>query len=988
MEHQTDQCKSNSNIIEQIPTIVQSTNTTTITSSCNVAYFPTVFEEELDTFSHTSSDNDERDALGSFVEDAGLWSPTNDDMGTMYESTFDPIYYQNIKPRRRLPMVTKAVSRTSHTGQSNVENGSCSFDSGISRLLSSVDKAVSSVTCKTIKKSEFNKMTFSPSDKKDKKSILPTSSIISFANSLTPCQSPPVSSPMEVIANSPSKNPNISLVNRSDLNTSTSPSPISKCFEKTINSRRYSDHITNSSLCVAKDHLKISHNEISSSPYLRTTSSAYSITKSIPSSPVRSRHCRNNYSKQHSPSLGRGPSFHTTELEDLDRHSNISLERQVPNNLNNFASPPLSPSITYCSSVSSLSPKLARIGRRMLPEPPKAKANQNSKDKLTLTKCDRESLNTLVEHPIGPSSKDQGKTSSSLIVSTINSSLRPSVIHETYSNVTTSIGETHDHISIGNDTSISPGSNSSTSCTTAVGPTWHSISSRDSLDSGFFSTGHSRSTTCDSTSSTVSAGSLIGASKGTLSDTTKNLSSPNSNRYSKNVSSNESPPFLRRQHRLMSNNGHRVHDLQDAISDGEKKGSNQTSSLNASFYDEVSKPSSSLNFMQPYNNNNVNVSQKQSTYNRVQSLPNHDTPDKLMKDASQLQHQKSLPSNSYLFLTPDLHQNLNCSINPKQTNILEDSRGDTLDSYVNFISCETHATNSNTLNESSISNYDQNNQRKLGAQDLFCSPTCDNKISYFVSSHGDEQIPHERKSRLVKNRKVSEDPLVREFSATAKQSVSQIYSLSDINNTFLTVEHTLSDNDISGQTHSTCKHDCLTSHHALDFLSRYNDCIYEEDELKQNSRKSTSIVRMADHGICSSSDESCLFKSRISDLNYPTLEENKIRYNHQLETQDNFKYGCAFTLDRKDNDMQLTKNQSIGCSFDVDYEEENLLIDKDSKISFSIEPLITKSKIERNCEEIVFQDSKQSDSESMESYSSASYRRYRWLSIHKYNNSG
>ena len=709
MEHETDRFKSNANVIEQIPTIVQSTNTTPITSSCNVAHFPTVFEEEHDTFSHTSSENDERDALGTFVEDAGLWSPTNDDMGTIYESTFDPIYYQHIKPRRRLPMVTKAVSRTSHTGQSNVENGSCSFDSGISRLLSSVDKAVSSVTCKTIKKSEFKKMPFSPSDKKDKKSILPTSSIISFANSLTACQSPSITSPMEVTANSPSKNPNISLVTRSDLNTSTSPSPISKCFEKTINSRRYSDHITSSGLCVAKDNLKISHNEISSSPYLRTTSSAYSITKSIPSSPVRSRHCRNNYSKHLSPSLGREQSFHATEPEDLDLHSNLCLERQVPNTLNNFASPPLSPSITYCSSVSSLSPKLARIGRRMLPEPPKPKANQNLKDKSTLTKCDRESLNTLVEHPNGPSFKGQGKTSNSLVVSTINSSLRPSVIHEVYSNVTTSIGDTHDHTSLGNDTSISPGSNSSTSFTTAVGPTWHSISSRDSLDSGFFSTGHSRSTTCDSTSSNVSAGPLIGASKGTLSDTTKNLSSPNSNRHSKNVSSNESPPFLRRQYRLMSNNGHHVHDLQYPVSDGEKKGSNQTSLLNAPFYDDVSKPSSSLNFMQPCNNNNVDLSQKQSTYNRVQSLPNHDTSEKLMKDGSQLQHQKSLPSNSYLFLSSDLYQNLNCSINSKQTNILEESRGDTLDSYVHFSPRKPHATNSNTLNESSISNYNQNN---------------------------------------------------------------------------------------------------------------------------------------------------------------------------------------------------------------------------------------------------------------------------------------
>ena len=235
---------------------------------------------------------------------------------------------------------------------------------------------------------------------------------------------------------------------------------------------------------------------------------------------------------------------------------------------------------------------------------------------------------------------------------------------------------------------------------------------------------------------------------------------------------------------------------------------------------------------------------------------------------------------------------------------------------------------------------------------------------------------------------MAEDPLVREFSATAKQSVSQIHSLSDTDNTFLTVEHTLSDNDISGQTHSTCKPDCLTSHHTLDFLSRSNDCIYEEDELKQSSRKYISIVRMAEHGLCSSSDESYLFKSRINDLNYPRLEANKMRYDHQLETQDDFKNGCTFTLDRKHNDIQITKNHSIGCSFEVDYAEENLLMDKTRKNSFSIEPSITKSKIERNCEDVVFQDSKQSDSESMESYSSASYRRYQWLSIYKYNNSG
>ena len=135
------------------------------TTSCtNSAFFPTVFEEEPESFSQTSSDNDElNDDFGKFEEDVELWSPTKD-MGIMVVTTHGqssiPISYMNKKPRRRLPVITQVVTNTSNSSQCKVENGSCSIDSGISRLLSSVDKAVSSVANKAIKKSEHNKTSF------------------------------------------------------------------------------------------------------------------------------------------------------------------------------------------------------------------------------------------------------------------------------------------------------------------------------------------------------------------------------------------------------------------------------------------------------------------------------------------------------------------------------------------------------------------------------------------------------------------------------------------------------------------------------------------------------------------------------------------------------------------------------------------------------------------------------------------------------------
>jgi hypothetical protein len=95
------------------------------TTNCvTAAVFPTVLEEEPETFSQTSSSNDDEheDTVDTFIGDVGMWSPTDNDVPPLQEQCFNHISHRNIRPRRRLPVITSAFNTTSSTSQSRVGN--------------------------------------------------------------------------------------------------------------------------------------------------------------------------------------------------------------------------------------------------------------------------------------------------------------------------------------------------------------------------------------------------------------------------------------------------------------------------------------------------------------------------------------------------------------------------------------------------------------------------------------------------------------------------------------------------------------------------------------------------------------------------------------------------------------------------------------------------------------------------------------------------
>ena len=134
----------------------------------------------------------------------------------------------------------------------------------------------------------------------------------------------------------------------------------------------------------------------------------------------------------------------------------------------------------------------------------------------------------------------------------------------------------------------------------AAGSTWHAVSSRDSLDSGFFSNGHSRSTTCDSTNSNISGVSLSGTGKGSMQEIVRNPSSPNSNELSKSISSNERTSLFERQYRLMTSQGVRLQEISTTIS-----GSNEGLIIPGSFNISMYNSDSVRNAMRSNSDNNV-----------------------------------------------------------------------------------------------------------------------------------------------------------------------------------------------------------------------------------------------------------------------------------------------------------------------------------------------------------------------------------------------
>ena len=999
------------------------------TSSTNSAFFPTVFEEEAESFSEASSENDEvNDDLGKFVEDIELWSPSTDDIGmpvvTIHEQSFNTISCRNKKPRRQLPVITPAVTNTSTTSRCKVENGSCSIDSGISRLLSSVDKAVSCVANKAIKKNEHNQTSFC--EKEDKKSMLPASTILSFAHSLTPAQSPPISSPIEIAAKSPSSCGNNLDVNHIWHNCPVSTIPKIKATGRLSNSRRYSDYGPNEGFSGIKDNHKTLTNDISSTLNIRANSS-------IPSSPVRPRPFRNDNSNISSTTLENGSSICIMQSENSENDRNLLLETRAAKTSSNFASPPLSPSITYCNSISSLSPKLARIGRRMLPEPPRMKSKKVLKETSNTIESNQKSTQISVEEQRArqPSVDFQARSVSNGagILSCSNDTSRPTIIQQFYSHVITSSEDPQDRacLSINN---IPTGSITTTPHSVAAGSTWHSVSSRDSLDSGFFSTGHSRSTTCDSTSSNVSGGSYISTSKGNLQEVSQNDSSPNSSANFKSVPSNESPPLFRRQCKLMSSYGLRLNERQEFTSETQKKESYRTKFLNTPEYDEGSTFHSSPNSILSNINSKADLEMKQSTYNRVQSLPSQNSSEHLVKDCMPTQlNQQSLPSNTYISLSSELYPTIQSSINESHPeSSLSNSSSDTFGLRVHFNSFESRSAHLNDLEYKPNDNYDENNQRNLGAHDVLCSSTCDNNILCCNSNHVQKFWPPDRNNQIDVETKMcnqscftssKETSLATHSIISSNQDFNQKYTQLNDTNAIHIVENSISCDDTLHQRPRTCKSDSFINQHTRHLtpvpnFSKYsevssgisepdkinqcskNDSVTDEDETEltfKQKYKSPRLEEKENTGKnCYLTTESHLCKSELKSckhLIFPRSREDKIYSKNELKTTAYLKYKNRSIFGAKENDLKFPENHSPDRSLQINYEERNLTIEgKPENDILYYEPFDCRNKLHQNYEEIVSLELKPKDSGRNENYPSATIRRHQWSSVQKYNSSG
>ena len=1001
MEEDSIICSSSTSDIRSTNVILPLPPTTT---GNNSTFFPTVFEEEPSTFSQTSSDNDEYEAIETFVEESGAWCPSNDDVGILQDQTSHPNNYRNDqKPRRRLPMVTQAVSRAYNSNEIKEENGSCSFDSGLSRLLSSVDKAVSSVTHRTIKKAEDNQIICGPS-KKDKKSILQTSSIISFAHTLTPCQSPPMSSPVEKASNSTSNSSNSLCVDTIFHNQPSSPSKNVKTSRTYINSRRFSDHFTNDGLCLVKNNETISTNE--TSQYLSRHTNLFDITNSIPNSPVRSRQIRNNTSTVGCPTSGKVLTMYATEVESLKDDINFLTENKSTIIPRNYNSPPLSPSIPYGSTVSS-SPKLARIGRRMLPETPKNKTKHSLQDKLMGSKCQRESANTLEDkRPDSKSSTGLKKTSmndSFGVLLTSNAKSRPSGIKHFNSYVIASEEEPQDHACL-NDTYIPPASNSNTQCSMAAGSTWHAVSSRDSLDSGFFSNGHSRSTTCDSTNSNISGVSLSGTGKGSMQEIVRNPSSPNSNELTKSISSNERTSLFERQYRLMTSQGVRLQEISTTIS-----GSNEGLIIPGSFNIPMYNSDSVRNAMRSNSDNNVEFKLKQSIYNRVQSLPSQDTSEISLEDLAPLHHQQSLPSKTHSSSSSDIETNVNCSIDASQFKKFTNVCGDSFGQYLNFNSCVPSSTNSDTIHEELPKEYSQNNQRNLGAHDILYSQICDYDHSYYKTSPDEQSFPSERNKAILKTDNCKDSlytsstqvALNFQDAENTNQKLYQSQCKSKATNNLLVAEDSISNNDTFHQTNRTCNHGSSINYGSIDWnlqsnFNKYltsNADIYDKAKIKESDKKSPLIRNAKSIGHFSLSDKTNMRKFKENDNKDQSFliglsDDNKL--NDKIKEEKSSKSKCQnnCAIDSKNHDITITENHSCAHSLELEDEDEFCTKDKNLENITLYHKLKSNPILQRNYEDTVFPESRPSDSGTKERNTSASYRRLQWLSVQKHTDSG
>ena len=729
-------------------------------SNCTTSYFyHTVLEEDSIASSQASSENEDEhdDTTETFVRDVEFWSPIDGDLPTVQEKCLSPLIHRNTKPRRRLPMITTAISKESSTNQSKVEKGSCSFDSGISRLLSSVDRAVSSVTSKTNKKFDESKPSQSLIDERPNAA---GHSALSHIKPLPSCQSPPIpslASTAELTPKSPSRRINSSCLSASitqsthhsrsnflhadqcSSNPPISPTLKGKHKPTLFDSRRYSDH----------DPIVGSPSSIS--VCVRTHSPTIVSLKS--SSPSRSINVSYTNSNRSSPTILQNACMLEICNEcPEERHSQLDKNSPTRTQLK-FSSPPLSPTVIYCGQTPRLSPKPTRIGRRMLPEPPKQTiANQNLPKDIKDVNCHKECTQLLSRRQHSPiaqlgecievssssnvqcsdNAKAIGTTSSSVSLST---SPRPPLMQQFFSNLVASSRDSVDRSMYGG-LNASSGSNTTTPSSAVTGATWASISSRDSVDSGFFSTGHSRSTTCDSTSSNNS-----GASKAsvTLGEMARNPPSPISNGVCRSQVFNESPPPYTRQYKWRRSYGVCLPEVPYASSDSPNEEFERTCSFKAPSLSKESNDSTAQNstVLSTYRKFEGGLAKSTPTsYNRVQSLPSQDSPDKFRVGCAQLQHQQSLPTTTYLSRSSQilkLEQNSNKPLN--SNNRQPFSRNNNLGLRVHFDKMGISSYTSNEFDDQENCHEILNNQRNHGAHARLNSPLCDNNFSYSDSGH-------------------------------------------------------------------------------------------------------------------------------------------------------------------------------------------------------------------------------------------------------------
>ena len=747
-------------------------------------FFPTVLEEESDAFSQTSSGNDdEHDVLvGTFETDVEQWNPVDTELPAAQEQCFSPSIGRISKPRRRLPMIATNANNSKDTGNDVQENGSCSFDSGISRLLSSVDRAVNSVTNKTTRKPDEY---YRCQETDDKKFKTYAHKVLSLKQKLTQSE---VSSPSsmqtdpvllrETFDNESPTGSKESLnwrrsnsLKGNSFTFQVARSPTAKCKIRPGigNERRFSDQGPNITSEFA--HSEIPRNVIDSNRACSNCTSSVrndSLQSNLESS--SNSYCKTRCSSNTTPNIAQDNFMSGNENNNVEIKFTAFEENSSPRTTTCFCSPSVSPPVIYSSPVLPSSPGPMRIGRRMLPEPPR-QSKINHLRHIEINDIEKHRKNDAIngkrqasptaesEAAIPDATYYQQKNScnpTTAALTTIqpvkSSSSRPTIAHHFFSNIIVSSREALDR-TMNEEPKKSPISSNITPSAVPHVTAWTSDSSRDSLDSGFISTGHSRSTTCDSTSSNTSGGSGIGLAKIATpgNEYLRNPSSPMSNGASTHQISNESSPPPTRKYRLRRSYGAPLPGLSYETFDFPNDDCDRMCSLSedavSSYGDYNNCTANSSTHGSITSKSDCGASKSNLTvYNRVQSLPSQDTPEKTDIGCTLFSHQQSLPLTSYLSRSSEIvHSHQNGNKSSKQSDMLPVLRGSLLGARVHFdadcVYSSDHSEPHNTDNSKDI----ENNHSTHGADvrcdlprsDLLCSTNHDQGYHYRSSLYNE-----------------------------------------------------------------------------------------------------------------------------------------------------------------------------------------------------------------------------------------------------------